>query len=952
MSIHKLSAGSGYDYLTRQVAALDGTEKGHVGLASYYTERGESPGCWIGSGIAGIDGLSAGDAVTAQQMRALFGAGMHPLAAQRLEELDAADLTDANIKAATRLGAPFKVYAGDVSPFRVEVARRIATRHGAAGQLGADLVSPARQARIRTEVAREFFRAEHGRDPIDAREIAATIAKLSRPDTQTVAGYDLTFSPVKSVSTLWAVADPDVAAQIEHAHQAAVQDALTFIERHALFTRQGRNGNRQVNVTGLVAAAFTHRDSRAGDPDLHTHLAVANKVQTLDGWWLSIDGRVLFKATVAASETYNTALEHHLRDRLGVRFADRPDTDPGKRPVREIVGVDPALNQRWSTRRKLIKDRQGELAARFQRDHGRPPAPVEALQLAQQATLETRDAKHEPRSLAEQGAAWHAQAAETLGGPDAIQAMITRALNPTSVPSPVVDADWVTVTAAKMLSAVEGRRSTWQSWHVHAEAQRHVRAAEIATDHVDQLVDLLVAEVLHTRSISIARPDDGIREPQPLRRADGSSLYTVAGSDLFTSARILATEQRLVAAAGRSDGRILDAGTVELALLESAANGNALDEGQTALVRSMSTSGARLQLAIAPAGAGKTTAMRTLVQAWTDSGGQVVGLAPSAAAAAQLRDATGAPAETLAKLTWSIHHTDLPDWAERIGRSTLVIIDEAGMADTLTLDTAVQFIIGRGGSIRLVGDDQQLAAIGAGGVLRDIQASHGAVRLTELHRFADPAEAAATLALRDGRAEAVGFYLDRRRVHVGDPTTTLDAVFDAWQNDRSRGLDPIMLAPTRELVRSLNQRAQDHRLAGSTLGREGRVSGRQCGEYRRSDHHPQERPQTPYHRNRLGKERRPVDRPQPDHYRWPNGAAYAERPHRHPARRLRSNLCGARLRDHRAHRARCHRRHHAWRGHRWGIPAAAIHHADARPHRQPHPLGRGGGRGPAHGAPA
>ena len=90
-------------------------------------------------------------------------------------------------------------------------------------------------------------------------------------------------------------------------------------------------------------------------------------------------------------------------------------------------------------------------------------------------------------------------------------------------------------------------------------------------------------------------------------------------------------------------------------------------------------------------------------------------LAPSAAAAAQLRDATGAPADTLAKLTWSIRYGDLPDWAERIGRSTLVIIDEAGMADTLSLDTAVQFIIGRSGGVRLVGDDQQLAAIGAGG---------------------------------------------------------------------------------------------------------------------------------------------------------------------------------------------------------------------------------------------
>ena len=105
----------------------------------------------------------------------------------------------------------------------------------------------------------------------------------------------------------------------------------------------------------------------------------------------------------------------------------------------------------------LIKDRQGVLAARFQRDHGRPPTPVEAVQLAQQATLETRDGKHEPRTLAEQRATWHAQAAETLGGPDAVQAMINRTLNPISITSPPVDAEWVTATAEKVMEAVEER---------------------------------------------------------------------------------------------------------------------------------------------------------------------------------------------------------------------------------------------------------------------------------------------------------------------------------------------------------------------------------------------------------------------------------------------------------------------------------------------------------------
>ena len=188
MSIHKLTAGSGYDYLTRQVAALDATAKGHVGLASYYTERGESPGVWVGAGLAGIDGLDAGDAVTAEQMRALFGAGMHPLATQRLEQLGDADLTDANIQAATRLGVPFKISDTEPARFRVEVARRIAAFNKQAG-LPADWpVSPTERARIRTEVARELFAAEHGRPPADAREVAGTIAKHSRPQAQTVAG--------------------------------------------------------------------------------------------------------------------------------------------------------------------------------------------------------------------------------------------------------------------------------------------------------------------------------------------------------------------------------------------------------------------------------------------------------------------------------------------------------------------------------------------------------------------------------------------------------------------------------------------------------------------------------------------------------------------------------------------------------------------------------------------
>jgi conjugative relaxase-like TrwC/TraI family protein len=820
MSLHKLTAGSGYDYLTRQVAALDATEKGHTGLASYYTERGESPGVWIGSGMDGIDGLAAGDPVTAEQMRALFGCGLHPLAELRQQQLEGPDLTLRDFQNASRLGVPFKIVDHDLIPFRLEVAKRIAALNSAIGWPADASIAAADRARVQTQVAREFFLAEHGREPMDARELAGQIAKDSRPRSKTVAGYDLTFSPVKSVSTLWAIADPAVAAVIERAHQAAVTDALAFIEKHALFTRTGPQGIRQVNVRGLVATAFTHRDSRAGDPDLHTHVAVANKVQTLDGRWLSIDGRVLFKANVAASETYNTALEQQLRAKLGVRFAERPGTDPGKRPIREIVGVDPQLNQRWSTRRAHINIRRGELAIQFQEDHGRPPTPAEALHLAQQATLETRDAKHEPRSLAEQRSTWLNEAAAVLGGRAAVAAMVQTVLTPTAETAAIADARWVAQTADHVLAVMEESRSTWQMWHVRAEVQREVRTTGVTTERANALVDLLVDEVLDRRSVALVAPGENIEEPEVLRRVDGSSVYTVAGSDLYTSQRILAAEQRLVATAGRRDGTVVNESAVDLALLELAANGTALDAGQASLVRHMCTAGARVQLAIAPAGAGKTTAMRALTLAWTQDGGQVIGLAPSAAAAAVLAQQTGIRTDTLAKLTWSLRHRDLLDWAAAVGPSTLVIIDEAGMADTLSLDTAVQFAIDRGASVRLVGDDQQLAAIGAGGVLRDIQQSYGALRLTELHRFTDPAEAAASLALREGKPAALDFYLDHDRIHVGDIAKTTEDAFTAWVADRAAGLDAIMIAPTRHLVAELNRRARAHRLHHSPVGSE------------------------------------------------------------------------------------------------------------------------------------
>ncbi|MCF4122058.1 relaxase domain-containing protein [Antribacter sp. KLBMP9083] len=808
MSIHKLSPGSGYEYLTRQVAAADATDL-DMPLVDYYAAKGEAPGRWTGSGLADLDGIEPGDVVMAEQMANLFGKGLHPAS------------TDEN---PLRLGASFRTFGNErAKEFALQVVRRMEDANRAAGRPAKAPMDRATVARIRTEVAAEFFTADHGRPPADARELASAVARYSR-FRSAVAGYDLTFSPVKSVSALWAVAPMGVARRIEAAHDKAVAKALKFLQEHAIYSREGANGIRQVDTCGLIATAFTHRDSRTGDPDLHTHVAVANKVRTKDGKWLSIYGSVLYEHVVAASEVYNSALEQYLREDLGLEFAERP-TGPGKRPVREVVGVDRDLCEAWSSRRADILARLADLTAEFHATHGRPSSKTEAIGLAQQANLETREAKHEPRSLAEQRATWRAQA-DAILGPGGVDDIVAAAIGRTTgFRSGGVTAGWVQETAARVVAEVEVRAATWQDWHLTAEVLRQVRAntdVHVPADDLE-VVTAAVLEAARSRCVNLTPDLDDVAEPQALRRSDGTSVYRHTGADRYTTTRILDAEQRILAAAEQRDGAAMEAADVDLVLLEAHANGHRLNDAQRRLVTALATSGARVQVALAPAGTGKTTAMRTLAAAWAQSGGRdrtggnVVGLAPSATAAAELRAATGISCDTLAKLIHELDHPSPtggpPPWATAIGPGTLVLVDEAGMADTLTLDRVIGYALERGASVRLIGDDQQLAAIGAGGILRDLTRHHDAVRLEAPVRFTDPAEARATLRLREGDPAALGFYLDAGRIHAVDPATAADTVYEAWATDRAAGLDSLMLAPTRVLVTDLNQHAQADRLA-------------------------------------------------------------------------------------------------------------------------------------------
>jgi len=834
MGLHKLTAGDGYTYLTRQVAAGDSTERGYTSLGDYYAAKGESPGVWLGAG-ADVLGLT-GRYVTEQQMKNLFGQGIHPDAERIVQEKYALGWSVPAARRATLLGARFPVFEGD-SEWRGRLTERYAAWNTVRGLPGDWPVPAAERARIRTDTAREMFTQAHGRAPGSTQELDGFLRRTSRPTSSAIAGYDLTFTPVKSVSTLWAIAPIEMSEAIEEAHQAAVAATLQWLGRQVAYTRTGARGVAQVNTDGLICAAFTHRDSRAGDPDLHTHVAVSNKVRVAGSTdrWLALDGRMIHRYAVAGSEMYNTLLEAEVTARIGARFAERPSEAAGRRPVRELIGVNPELAARWSTRREAITAHREQLVADFRAAHGRLPTAVEMVALSEQSTLATRQAKHEPRSLAEQRATWRGQAEAVLGGPRGVQrtlADVTAGRDPDS-PTPTqsrssgllgpVSRGEVAGLAAATVAAVAGSRALWSAHNLAAEAARQVRgrpglSPEQVVEWVGRVAGL-AAGPEHCVPVGFdADVQVSVATPGPLTRADGTSVYRMAGGQRYTSPAILDAERRIVAAAGAGGARNISLGEVELAGLEwSANNGGAmLNTSQAALVAQVATSDRKVMLALAPAGSGKTTAMGVLTRAWQSAGGTVVGLAPQASAAHVLGKVIGASGDTLDKLVYDIGaERGRAGWDRQIRDDTLVIVDEAGLASTGNLDAAIGYVTGRGGRVLLVGDDRQRAAAGAGGVLRDIEAVHGAVSLTEVLRFTDPVEAQVSLALRAGDPAAAAFYTDRGRLHPVAADEAADHAYTAWARDIAAGADSIMIAPTLEQVAELNARARADRLAAT-----------------------------------------------------------------------------------------------------------------------------------------
>src|SRR5712691_7321772 len=227
---------------------------------------------------------------------------------------------------------------------------------------------------------------DEGRHPLTG--VALGVPYRHDSKRTVVTGFALSFSPPKSVSLVGAFGGPEVAGEVRAAHDAALGAALGFLEDHAAFSRTGRGGVFQVDTEGFVAAAFTHRTSRAGDPQLHGHVRVANKVRCADGRWRSLDGRELFAFQKSAGMLYNATLRVELSARLGVEW------DPVDRNGQaDIRGVPRPLIDLFSKRRQDVERRGAQRIAMAEVRLGRTLTDDERAEQYQFSTYETRPAK-------------------------------------------------------------------------------------------------------------------------------------------------------------------------------------------------------------------------------------------------------------------------------------------------------------------------------------------------------------------------------------------------------------------------------------------------------------------------------------------------------------------------------------------------------------------------------
>jgi conjugative relaxase-like TrwC/TraI family protein len=612
-----------------------------------------------------------------------------------------------------------------------------------------------------------------GRDP-------TTGELLGRPHGRNaVPAFDVVLRPTKSVSILYGLGDPATGRAVLAAHHAGLAEAVGYLDEH-LGARRGHGGVQHVSGQGVLAVGFDHRTSREGDPLLHTHLVVANRVQGPDGRWTTLDGRDLYRHRLAADAIYRATYQRELSRTLEVEW-----TAADSHGNRELQGIPEALVRSFSKR-------TGQIDAELDRlvTDGRERTP----RLVKWAVHATRKPKqHEtPDTLYSR---WRHEAAGRGVDPDTLVRTVTD-----RTPNRVQDRTVSGEAVARLFDRLAGPEGLTE--HASTFTRPDVLVALGAglagarRTELEELADRFLAE----RAVSVVA-DRALEE----RR--------------WSTPDLLAVEQRLVqSATGRTGEQT--AVTSHQTVREALATHPTAGQDQQAMVRDLSQGGQGVALVVGRAGTGKTFALGIARHAWQLEGYRLLAAAPTGIATLSLLGEGFEDVATCDRLL-----ADLDRGQETLDSRTVLVVDEAGMLGSRKLTRLLEHAGQAQAKVVLAGDDRQLTPIDAGGGFRALRLRLGASELTENRRQQQAWEREALELVRSGLVEeAVAAYQAHDRVVTADskPAATLALLQDWWMAWQQAEQDPaqevVVLAVRRAEVDRLNSACQELLAARGRLG--------------------------------------------------------------------------------------------------------------------------------------
>jgi len=830
----RYSVARGYrvDYLLDAVAKEDGIE----------ADGGERPGIWTGRGCPAL-GLPPGGEIEPGIMRRLYSRLLDPRDPAFFDD----DTPDPGKK---HLGTPPRAY-------------KTIQQHYAELTGKEPNATPERLEELEIEARRKH------RTPVNF--------------------FDYTFSVDKSTSLLHAALesaalqaektgntqDADryrtLVELTENAIMDANQAALEYMQDEAGYSRAGHHGalpkdadgrpiadhptGKFVDAHRWIIGSFFQRTNRNGDPQLHVHNPLLNRVECGDGTWRTLDSRALYRIRAAASAIGGRVLDERMSQVMDVVYEQRPDLRG-----RELRGFPGKVLDLYSSRRAVVTKGVAELAAAYESKHGRPPHARALWAMAQFVTLDSRKAK--PNAVygpnrTEMLEAWEQQMREAeLGALADIPARVigTRSMSMKGIAALADDA--ITEILQASIADLQSRRETWNRTHLLASIDAHLPGwlGGLDSAAVRRTLEDLTSQALDGDYgiVSLEAPD-AIPFPERLLRPDGRSVYSPRHRDTYTTRGHLEAETALVGAAGpphpgtsRNDGwqtappqagqgrqeprqapsvtpetaaEALGISIRELAALpgrirpgdpgpapadDPERSYGGLRPDQAGAVAGIMTSGRHVDVLIGPAGSGKSRTMGQLAALWeTRSHARVVGVT-AAENAARVLAGEGVPtAYNISRfLRLAAENPGL------LHPGDLLIVDEASMVPTSDLTALHSVVRAAGAKMVLVGDPQQLPAVGAGGMLGTITRRHGRYQLTQVQRMQAEWERAASLRLRDGDTSVLSEYDKHGRLAQGTAEEMTGAAYRAWLADHLSGLDSLLITPTNELAADLSARAR------------------------------------------------------------------------------------------------------------------------------------------------